>query len=266
MKLQQIRNAALRISYAGKIFLTDPWLAAKGALGTFAGMPFRCRRPEQEHLPMPLCDLPLPVEMILKGVDACIVTHIHPDHIDMAADGTVGAPLHRDIPVFAQSDEDAGVLRRSGFARVEVLTETSAFGDIRLVKTPGLHGTEKPCGPSCGVVFRHPAEPTLYVAGDTVWYDGVAETLAAHRPDVIVLNACAAELVDYGRLIMDDEDVEKVCRACPEARVIASHMDTVAHATITRRDMRERLARRGLADRVLLPDDGEVCEFPRRTA
>lgn len=181
---------------------------------------------------MPLCDLPLPVEMILKGVDACIVTHIHPDHIDMAADGTVGAPLHRDIPVFAQSDEDAGVLRRSGFARVEVLTETSAFGDIRLVKTPGLHGTEKPCGPSCGVVFRHPAEPTLYVAGDTVWYDGVAETLAAHRPDVIVLNACAAELVDYGRLIMDDEDVEKVCRACPEARVIASHMDTVAHATI----------------------------------
>ena len=266
MKLQQIRNAALRISYAGKTFLTDPWLAGKGAMGTIASTPFRCRYPEQEHLPMPLCDLPMPVEKVLEGVDACIVTHVHPDHIDMAADGTVGAMLPKNMPVFVQSDADAAVLRRSGFARVELLSETSAFGDIRLVKTPGLHGTEQPCGPSCGVVFRHPAEPTLYVAGDTIWFDGVAATLAACRPDVIVLNACAAELVDYGRLIMDDADVEKVCAACPEARVIVSHMDTVAHASITRASMRERLARRGLSDRVLMPDDGETYDFPGRSA
>ena len=66
MKLQQIRNAALRISYAGKIFLTDPWLAGKGAMGTIASTPFRCRYPEQEHLPMPLCDLPMPVEKVLE--------------------------------------------------------------------------------------------------------------------------------------------------------------------------------------------------------
>ena len=233
MKLQQIRNAALRISYAGKIFLTDPWLAGKGAMGTIASTPFRCRYPEQEHLPMPLCDLPMPVEKVLEGVDACIVTHVHPDHIDMAADGTVGAMLPKNMPVFVQSDADAAVLRRSGFARVELLSETSAFGDIRLVKTPGLHGTEQPCGPSCGVVFRHPAEPTLYVAGDTIWFDGVAATLAACRPDVIVLNACAAELVDYG---------------------------------LTRGSMRERLARRGLSDRVLMPDDGETYGFPGRSA
>ena len=115
MKLQQIRNAALRISYAGKIFLTDPWLAGKGAMGTIASTPFRCRYPEQEHLPMPLCDLPMPVEKVLEGVDACIVTHVHPDHIDMAADGTVGAMLPKNMPVFVQSDADAAVLRRSGF-------------------------------------------------------------------------------------------------------------------------------------------------------
>lgn len=266
MKLQQIRNAALRITYAGKTFLTDPWLAAKGAMGPMAATPFRCRHPEQEQLPMPLCDLPMPVESVLEGVDAYIVTHVHPDHIDMAADGTVGAALHKNVPVFVQSEEDAAVLRRSGFVREEVLTETSVFGDIRLAKTPGLHGTEQPCGPSCGVVFRHPAEPTLYVAGDTVWFDGVAATLAAYRPDVIVLNACAAELIGYGRLIMDDGDVQKVCAACPEAQVIVSHMDTVAHASITRASMRERLAQRGLSGRVLMPDDGEAYDFPLRSA
>ncbi len=266
MKIQQIRNATLRISYAGKTFLTDPWLAEKGAMGTIATSPFRCRRPEQEHLPMPLCALPMPVERVLKGVDACIVTHIHPDHIDMAGDGSVGAALPRDLPLFAQSDEDAAVLRRSGFARVRTLSDTSSFGDVRLMKTPGLHGTERPCGPSCGVAFRHPSEPTLYAAGDTVWFEGVAETLAALRPDVVVLNACAAELVDFGRLIMDDGDVEAVCRALPDARVVVSHMETVAHATISRKDMRERLLRRGILDRVLIPDDGEVLDFPGHSA
>ena len=36
-----------------------------------------------------------------------------------------------------------------------------------------------------------------------------------------------------------------------------SHMDTVAHATLTRKTLRAALERRGLAKRVLMPDDGE---------
>lgn len=263
MKIQQIRNAALRISCAGKTFLTDPWLGDRGSLGTFAEKGMRCCRPEQEHLPMPMCDLPIPAAEVLKGIDACIVTHIHPDHIDMAADGTVGGLLPRHIPVFVQSSEDADVLRHSGFEQIHILSEESFFGDIQLVKTPGLHGTKKPCGPSCGVVFRHPSEPVLYLAGDTIWYEGVADTLTAFSPDIVVLNACAAELSEYGRLIMDDRDVQEVCKASPNARIIVSHMDTVAHATISRKEMRERLLACGLADRVLMPDDGEMYDFPR---
>ena len=48
MKIQQIRNAMVRIRYAGKTFLTDPWLAPRGSMGTFRDYPmFRCR-PEEE--------------------------------------------------------------------------------------------------------------------------------------------------------------------------------------------------------------------------
>ena len=77
----------------------------------------------------------------------------------------------------------------------------------------------------------------------------------------------ASEVVDptqlktYGRLIMDDADVESVCRAAPNATVIASHMDTVAHASLTRKTLRATLERRGLAGRVLMPDDGKECVF-----
>ena len=77
----------------------------------------------------------------------------------------------------------------------------------------------------------------------------------------------ASEVVDstqfktYGRLIMDDADVESVCRAAPNATVIASHMDTVAHASLTRKTLKTALERRGFASRVLMPDDGEEYTF-----
>ena len=43
--------------------------------------------------------------------------------------------------------------------------------------------------------------------------------------------------------------------------VIASHMDTVAHASLTRKTLKAALERRGLASRVLMPDDGEMLNF-----
>ena len=64
MKIQQIRNAMVRIHYAGKTFLTDPWLAPRGSMGTFRDYPMFSCRPEQLDLPMPLCDLPMPVGCI----------------------------------------------------------------------------------------------------------------------------------------------------------------------------------------------------------
>ena len=166
--------------------------------------------------------------------------------------------------MFVQSEEDAAVLRRSGFARVEVLGEETVFAGIRLSKTPGRHGTIIPCGPSCGVVFRHPDEKTLYVAGDTIWFDGVAESLRRYRPDVVVVNACAAELLDEGRLIMDDADVAALHAARPEARIIVSHMDTVPHAALTRQDMDQALRRRGIREAVFMPDDGQSADFLRQ--
>ena len=259
MKIQQIRNATLRITYAGKTFLTDPWLMDKGQMGTFRalGNIFRCE-PDNLDIPMPMCALPMPVEDVLKNVDAYICTHVHPDHIDMSPDGTVGRCLDRNVPIFVQSMEDAHTFVRSGFKEVTVMYENSEYEGVHLVKVPARHGTKIPCGPSCGVVLRHPEEKTLYLAGDTIWYDAVENNIRIWHPDVIVVNACAAVLLDEGRLIMDDADVKKVVQAGEEAKIIISHMDTVAHATITRSEMKKRLMERGIWNRVLMPEDGEI--------
>lgn len=261
MKITQIRNAAIKLEYAGRVFLIDAWLADKGSMGRFADYPYRPIRPEMENIPMPIHGLPMSIEKILDGVEAYVLTHIHPDHIDMEPDGGIGRILPKNIPLFAQSVEDAEILLKHNFTDITVLYENSYFHEASLIKAPARHGTKIPCGPACGVVFKAPGEKTLYVAGDTIWYDGVKNTIEKFHPDVIIVNACGAALQIYGRLIMDAEDVEKTCKAASYATIIASHMDNVAHATIDRAGMMAFINERHLEKSVLMPEDGESLEF-----
>lgn len=54
---------------------------------------------------MPMCDLPMPVEDVLAGVDAVIPTHLHSDHIDMTPEG-IGGPIDKLLPIFVQNEEN----------------------------------------------------------------------------------------------------------------------------------------------------------------
>ena len=261
MKIRQIRNATLRINFGGVEFLTDPWLVSKAEGFTFGRSPFAPEVVDSAQLDivMPMCELPIPVADVLSGVEAYVLTHLHPDHFDMAADGSAGAKLDKTVPLFVQNEDEVAVMKRSGFKDVRMFTgDGVAIRGVSLKRTFARHGTKTPCGPASGVFFNSPAEKkSLWILGDTIWCDETAEAMSALKPDVVILNACAARLKTYGRLIMDEADVESVCRAAPNATVIASHMDTVAHAALTRKTLRAALERRGLADRVLMPDDGE---------
>ena len=180
MKIQQIRNAMVRIRYAGKTFLTDPWLAPRAAWGRSATIPCSAAAPNGWTCPCPLCDLPMPVADILTGVDAYIVTHVHPDHIDMAADGSVGAPLDKAVPVFVQSEEDAAVLRRSGFARVEVLGGDRLCGHPpqQDARTPRHHHPPagRPAAWSSGILTKRRSMWPVTPSGSTVWPKACAVT------------------------------------------------------------------------------------------
>ena len=265
MKIKQIRNATLRVNFDGVEFLIDPWLIGKSEGFTFGQSPFASEvvDPAQLDIVMPMCELPIPLADVLSGVDAYVLTHLHPDHFDMAADGTVGAKLDKGVPTFVQNDDEVAVMKHSGFSDVRTFTDEGVlFRNVTLKRTFAKHGTKTPCGPASGVFFSSPLESkSLWILGDTIWCDEVAETMAELKPDVVILNSCAAQLKTYGRLIMDDADVESVCHAAPNATIIASHMDTVAHASLTRKTLKAALERRGLASRVLMPEDGEAYVF-----
>ena len=157
-----------------------------------------------------------------------------------------------------------GVSGGRGFADVRVLLDAgTTFGALTLTRVPAQHGLTPAtdCGPASGVVLTAAGEPTLYLAGDTVWCPELARTLERFRPEVTVLNCCGATMASRGRIIMDEEDVLKVCEVAPWTTVVASRMDTVNHGRVSRAYLRTFVDRLGIGKQVLIPKDGEWLTF-----
>ncbi|SOD18203.1 MBL fold metallo-hydrolase [Nitrosomonas ureae] len=256
MKFTQIRNATLIINYAGKKILIDPWLAEKGALPGFGGT-------INDHIRNPTAELPMSINEIID-VDAVILTHDHPDHWDDAAKNAIP----KDMLIFTQHEKDAQSIRSAGFSNIRILDENNVYDGITLIKTPGQHGKDKVLedmkellGDVCGIVFKHPDEKTFYIAGDTIWCQAVEDNLKKYHPDVVVLNSCDAQVIGNESIIMGKQDVYEVYKAAPDATIIASHMESVNHATLSRKELREFLSEKGMMQRVLVPEDGESYMF-----
>ena len=262
MKLKQIRNATLKITYGNKTFLVDPFLADKGTYPTFPGT-------ANQGKPNPTVELPISIDEIIKDLDAVIITHTHLDHLDPKACEV----LPKDIKVFAQDKKEEAEIKSFGFTNVEILSEKgNSFGDITLFKTNGIHaeeksftqrfkqGNENMSTEVCGVVFNHKDEKSLYIAGDTVWCNEVQEAIDSYKPEIIVLNCGDAQFEDGISLIMGKDDVYKVCKATPNSIVIASHMEAVNHATLSRKELKEFANEKDLPN-LLIPDDGEEFTF-----
>ncbi len=273
MKITQIRNATLILEYGGVKFLLDPWLAPKDTFPGYTGT-------ANDHLRNPTSPLVVPIDQIVD-VDAVILTHVHPDHWDITAAEAIPA----DMPVFAQHFGDKALVQQAGavvvdggikivnvpgkaFSDVRVLTGNPEFKGVKLQKVPGQHGSDVALQAAydllqevCGVVFTHPDEKTLYLAGDTIWNSYVEANIAEYKPDVIIVNAGDAQIPGLGHIIMNPADVATVCAAAPNAILVASHMEAVNHAMTTRAGLRTYLGSHGLTNRVLVPEDGETVSL-----
>jgi len=246
MHLRLIRHATLRLELEGRQLLVDPMLDPAGA------------RPPVEDTDNdrrnPLVELPEPAEVVVAGIDAVLVTHMHQDHFD----DTAAQLLPKDVPVLCQP-EDAERLRRYGFTDVRPVEETARIDGIELRRTPARHGsgaTADELAPVSGYLLRDSSGRALYIAGDTVLYEGVASVLDEQRPDAVVVNASGARLIGTDPIVMDVDDVVAVARRVPEARVVAVHLDAINHCVQTRADLHQRLHEQELTERVTVPEDG----------
>ena len=247
MRIRQIRNATLKIVYGGITFLLDLWLQNRRT-----GFSALAVRPEMKGVKSPLNALPMSPEEVLNGVDYCLVTHIHPDHFTEHY-------LPKNIKIMVQNDTDCKKAKAFGFENVSVIADNGTkTGIVTIMKTPSAHGDNEQVvvrmGETSGYLLTG-EDKSLYIAGDTVFYSGVAETLNRFAPDVIIVNCCEATAPD-GRLVMNLHDVECVCGLCPEATVIATHLDSVNHALLTSGDIRQ-FAFDNHLNQVVVPCNGE---------
>ena len=117
-------------------------------------------------------------------------------------------------------------------------------------------------GTVSGFVFQAPGEPTLYWAGDTILYEPVLQVIERFRPDVIVTHSSGALWKGSGPIVMDAAQTLAVCRAAPQSRVVAIHLDSLDHGEVSRADLRAQAQGAGLPDGCLLiPEDGETLEL-----
>jgi L-ascorbate metabolism protein UlaG (beta-lactamase superfamily) len=243
--LRLLRHATLRLTLGDTTLLVDPMLSEPGAMPPIPNSPNDRRNPL-----VPLPDAPL-------DHDALLVTHLHRDHLDDAA----RERLADDQPTLCQP-ADGEELVADGFDPLPA-DDTATLGDLTVTRTPARHGhgdLAERMGPVSGFVLEAPGEPTVYHTGDTVWYDGVRETLAARDPDVVVANAGAAQFAEGDPITMTPADVVTLCEHT-DATVVVDHMDAINHCLGTREDLRAAVVEAGIAEQVVMPAAGETVRL-----
>ncbi len=235
------------LEYGGKRLLVDPMLGEAGSMDPVQNSPNPRRNP--------LVPLPVAVADTIRDLDAVLVTHTHRDHWDATAAQT----LRKDLPLFGQPP-DHGKFVSQGFTKPNSVQATLSWNGISITRTGGQHGKGeigRRMAPVSGYVLHAKGEPSLYIAGDTIWCAEVRDALLEHRPEVTMVNSGAARFLEGDPITMTAEDVITVCKVAPFSRVVAVHMEAFNHCLLTRDDLRFQLEAERVLDRVRIPTDGE---------
>ena len=236
MRITLVRNATMLLELAGRRILVDPMLDPGGARPAIAGT--------ANPVPNPTVELPFPADEVVRGLDAVLVTHRHKDHFDDTAERL----LPRDIPVFCQP-EDETALRELGLD-ARAVEATLDWDDLTWHRVPARHGHGKVAealAPVSGFVLGD-----LYLAGDTVWYGAVEETIERFSPRVAVVHAGGASFLEGGLIVMGIDDVREVASRVPI--VVCVHMEALNHCFLSRADLTAAVPG------VRIPRDGETVE------
>lgn len=141
---------------------------------------------------------------------------------------------------------------------------------VTIAATPARHGPagiEPLVGDVVGFVISADDTPPIYVTGDTVWYDGVAEVARRFQAGIVLLFAGAARTRGPLNLTMNVNDAIETAHAFPEAAIVPVHCDGWAHFTQNCDDLRRSFKALGIEARLhVLPPGVPVPVEPPAAA
>ncbi len=249
MKIKLLRNATLLVESGSSVLLIDPMFANKGAIGPFPYLK------DTRH--NPLVDLPFSsdtLQELIDSVDAVLITHLHPDHWDFAAQKL----LPKNTPIYCQPGDKAAIIK-AGFLKVQEIESRIDIFNVSVYRTNGKHGLGeigKIMGPVSGFVIED-QEEKVYVAGDTVWCEEVTEAIDQFKPDRIIINGGGATFNKGGHVTMNQSDLFKIYQFYPKAKYYVVHLEAVTPVRESRSEIQKYLGNLGLIKSFTIPNDGE---------
>lgn len=251
MKIQLIRSATIKIEYAQRRFIIDPYLAPKHSRPSFTG-----------KSPNPLVDLPCPPEEVIAGIELAIISHLHSDHFDSVAQRL----LPKNTPILCQPGDRTQIVLNE-FQWVAAIVESRLWEGITITRTPCQHGSGDvldEMGKASGFIFQAENEPTVYWVGDSIMNDTVAEIIKLNQPKIIITHSCGAMWGQQELIVMDAAQTVEVCKLASQSVVVATHMESLDHATVSRQELRQYATANGIRpEQLIIPADGETLEFSR---
>lgn len=255
MKVHHLRNATLVIETGDNFILVDPMLGKKGTAGpTFTLFRFKPQR-------NPIVDLPNNAMDIVEKTTHCLLTHLHPDHLDKEAEHFLRT---KQILVIC-SIKDEATLRKKGLNVSQTVDywKESLFLGGKIQGIPAVHGygfVAKPMGNVMGFYIELPNEKSMYLSADTIYTEDVHKVLTQLKPEIAVVASGTAQLDIFQPLLMRMDDILKFVKNAPN-KVIANHLEAVNHCPTTRKHLEAEVTKIGLSDKVFIPNDGESITY-----
>ena len=204
-----------------------------------------------------------PSTTAIGKIDVVLLSHDqHPDNLDTAGRALLQTVTHTYTTVSGARRLGGNSI---GLTPWDSRTLTTPDGSsITITATPARHGPsgiEPISGDVIGFILsvKGPRTYEIYVTGDTVFYEGVAEVARKFEPDYIFLFAGAARVRGPFNLTMGTNDAIDTAAAFPTATIIPLHYEGWRHFTQNEVDLQTSFAAFGIGDRLkILPAGAEI--------
>jgi L-ascorbate metabolism protein UlaG (beta-lactamase superfamily) len=246
LRITLIGGPTALIEVDGFRLLTDPTFDAPGAY-------------QLPHVTLEKLSGPALAAGAIGEVDAVLLSHDqHADNLDHSGKAFL-AKAKRVLTTVA------GAKRLGGHAEGLMPWATTELAgkdgrSLTITATPARHGPagiEPMSGDVIGFVLTSKDKsPPIYISGDTVWYDGVAEVARRFKARVVLPFAGAAQTRGPFHLTMDTNDTIETARAFPDAVIVPLHTDGWAHFRQNAKDLRASFDTLGFGSRLKILEPG----------
>ena len=241
--LTYVGGATLLIEIGNVRFLTDPTFDPGGT-------------DYHEGVPLSKTGYPAVRSEELPSIDAVLLSHDqHKDNLDNA--GLAYLPRARSVLTTVSGANRLGE-NAVGLAAWRSHTVTSADGteSVKVTATPARHGPpgcESYTGEVIGfcLEWQH-SDGAIYISGDTVWFEGVAEVARRFRVELAVLFLGAAVIKQVGpqHHTMTAAEAVQTALALNPKYIIPVHYDSWTHFSQGKAEASQAFEAAGLQDRL----------------